>query len=151
MRLVRWMTVLCLPGIVWAQRYSFKSYGQRDGLQNLAVHCLLQDRVGFLWVGTQNGLFRYDGFRFRGFHKADGLPSSRIESLYETPDGTLWVGTRSGPARRRGDHFEAADVGPGPELMGTWGMVADAEGRLDRKSTRLNSSHIQKSRMPSSA
>jgi CheY-like chemotaxis protein len=44
-----------------AQRYSFKPYGLEQGLGNLTVRSLLQDRTGFLWVGTYNGLFRYDG------------------------------------------------------------------------------------------
>jgi ligand-binding sensor domain-containing protein len=48
-----------------AQRYNFKFYGQEERLQNLAVQAVLQDREGFLWVGTQNGLFRYDGSRFK--------------------------------------------------------------------------------------
>src|SRR5215813_10323018 len=79
-----------------AQRYNFKFYGQDEGLQNLAVQVILQDREGFLWVGTQNGLFRYDGNRFTGFGKNDGLPGARIESLHETANGTLWVGTGTG-------------------------------------------------------
>ena len=62
-----------------AQHYNFKFYGQEEGLQNLAVQSVLQDREGFLWVGTQNGLFRYDGSRFKAFTKADGLPGARIE------------------------------------------------------------------------
>ena len=89
-----------------AQRYSFKFYGQEEGLQNLAVQAVLQDREGFLWVGTQNGLFRYDGSRFKAFTKDDGLPGARIESLHEAADGTLWVGTGTGLARRTGDRFE---------------------------------------------
>src|SRR5712691_277514 len=89
-----------------AQRYNFKFYGEDEGLKNLAVQTVLQDRAGFLWVGTQNGLFRYDGNRFTAFSMADGLPGARIESLHESVDGTLWVGTRLGLARRKGDHFE---------------------------------------------
>src|SRR5215467_8049767 len=94
-----------------AQRYNFKFYGQEEGLQNLAVQVVLQDREGFLWVGTQNGLFRYDGSRFKAFTKDDGLPGARIESLHETGDGTLWVGTGTGLARRRGERFEAVVMG----------------------------------------
>ena len=51
-------------GALLAQRYSFRHYGQSEGLKNLAIECLLQDETGFLWVGTQNGLFRLDGRRF---------------------------------------------------------------------------------------
>ena len=101
---------LLLQWTVFGQRYSFKHYGQEEGLTNVVSQCMLQDRTGFLWVGTQNGLFRYDGTRFRGFYRGDGLPSSRIESLYESRDGTLWVGSRSGLAQRVGDRFEAVTI-----------------------------------------
>ena len=83
---------MCIRFIAWAvlagaimlpaQRYNFKFYGEEEGLQSLAVQVVLQDRTGFLWVGTQNGLYRYDGSRFATFGKAEGLPGTRIESRY---------------------------------------------------------------------
>src|SRR6266852_2589504 len=97
-------------GGLHAQRYNFKFYGEDAGLQNLGVQVVLQDRAGFLWVGTQNGLYRYDGSRFSAFGKNEGLPGARIEALHETIDGTLWVGTRMGLARRIGDRFEVAPI-----------------------------------------
>ncbi|HYM09876.1 MAG TPA: two-component regulator propeller domain-containing protein [Bryobacterales bacterium] len=121
------VVVLCLPGLLAAQHYSFKLYGQEEGLTSLAVECLLQDRTGFLWVGTGNGLFRYGGARFRSFSRADGLPSAQVYSLHQTPDGTLWVGTRSGLARLRGDRFELV---VGAELVGRSSIASDAAGRL---------------------
>jgi len=121
-----------------AQRYNFKFYGQEEGLQNLAVQVVLQDRQGFLWVGTQNGLFRYDGSRFKAFTKDDGLPGVRIESLQEDVDGTLWVGTGTGLARRVGRRFEAVPLPtrPGEEgglahaILGREGIASDSQGRL---------------------
>ena len=107
---------LCPPGSP-AQHYTFKYYGHAEGLTNLAIHCLLQDRTGFVWVGTANGLFRYDGRRFTAWRKAEGLPASRVESLHESADGTLWVATRTGLARRRGEGFVPVDLG-GAELLG---------------------------------
>src|SRR5664279_2115135 len=76
--------VLLLVGAMPGQRYSFKEYGQNEGLTNLDVYCLMQDRTGFLWVGTENGLFRYDGRQFRAYTKAQGLPSVQIEALHQT-------------------------------------------------------------------
>src|SRR5579863_9440475 len=101
---------LAAPGPLAAQRYNFKFYGEEEGLENLAVQVVLQDRAGFLWAGTQNGLYRYDGSRFTGFSKSDGLPGARIEALHESIDGTLWVGTQNGLARRVGDRFEAVGL-----------------------------------------
>src|SRR5882762_3485059 len=96
-----------LPPAAWAQRYNFKFYGEDEGLKNLAVQAVLQDRAGFLWVGTQDGLYRYDGNHFTAFTSRDGLPGTRIEALYESADGTLWVSTGRGLARRTQDRFES--------------------------------------------
>ena len=84
-------------------RFAFRTYAEEDGLGNLTIECLLQDRTGFLWVGTQDGLFRFDGSRFVRFGREEGLPSTRINCLHETADGTLYAGTRSGLARRVDD------------------------------------------------
>ena len=91
---------------VFAQRNNFKEYGQAQGLTNLDVCCLLQDRTGFLWVGTDNGLFRYDGRQFRSFTTAQGLPASQITALHLSAAGEIWVGTAEGLARWDGDRFQ---------------------------------------------
>jgi signal transduction histidine kinase/ligand-binding sensor domain-containing protein/CheY-like chemotaxis protein len=124
--------VACLAGStpLWAQRYDFKFYGQDEGLQNLAVQVVLQDREGFLWVGTQNGLFRYDGSRFKAFTKDDGLPGARIESLHEAADGTLWVGTGTGLARINSGKFETVPLGSAHGVVGREGIASDPQGRL---------------------
>ena len=48
-----------------AQQYSFKYYGVDQGLTDLAVRSLFQDSKGFLWLSTENGIFRYDGTHFK--------------------------------------------------------------------------------------
>nr|WP_279382467.1 hybrid sensor histidine kinase/response regulator [Acanthopleuribacter pedis] len=64
------------------------------------VTCMLQDRVGFLWIGTQGGLNRYDGYRFTSYlhdpTDPHGLPDNWVSSLMEDRDGRLWVGTQTG-------------------------------------------------------
>ncbi|HEX3893401.1 MAG TPA: diguanylate cyclase [Terracidiphilus sp.] len=76
---------ICCP----AQRYSFREYTQ--GLGNLNIPSLTQDKTGFLWVGTQNGLYRYDGNQFQSYSEAQGMPDRTIQTLFLSPDGTLWV------------------------------------------------------------
>ena len=124
------LLALAAAASVSAQRYNFKFYGEEEGLQNLAVQVVLQDRQGFLWAGTQNGLYRYDGNRFTGFGKNDGLPGARIESLNESIDGTLWVGTRNGLARRVGDRFQTVPFRVAEGIVGREGIASDAAGRL---------------------
>ena len=122
--------LLAAPSALLAQRYNFKLYGEEEGLQNQVVQVLLQDRAGFLWAGTQNGLFRYDGGRFIAFGKADGLPAARIESLHETVDGTLWAGTGLGLARRAAGRFEPVALGVARGVAGRQGIASDAHGHL---------------------
>src|SRR5580704_4050213 len=77
----------------YAQKYNFQTFTQADGLTDLTVCCFLQDRTGFLWIGTNNGLFRYDGHRFRRSRVESGLSSASVWSLTQTDDGALWVGS----------------------------------------------------------
>jgi diguanylate cyclase (GGDEF)-like protein len=84
-----------------AQQYSFTAVTQ--GLGNLNVNCIAQDRSGYLWVGTENGLYRYDGRQFQQFGIPEGLFGHVIQSLFSAPDGTLFVGTTTGIYFRRQD------------------------------------------------
>jgi signal transduction histidine kinase/ligand-binding sensor domain-containing protein len=118
--------LLLLPAVLCGQRYSFKRYDQSSGLPNQNVRALLQDRTGFLWIGTDNGLYRYDGRRYRTFSTADGLPAARVEVLHQTNDGTIWVSTSSGLARLRGERFEAVEV----PSRGMTALASDGLGRL---------------------
>ncbi|MCB1051549.1 MAG: diguanylate cyclase [Acidobacteria bacterium] len=77
-------------------RFRFKTYGLEQGLTNQAVRCVLQDVVGFIWVGTEGGLFRWDGFKFDHFGVEEGLPSNEVHQIFQDVDGRLWVLTRLG-------------------------------------------------------
>ncbi len=126
-RIVALCAVLATAPIVLAQRYSFQLYGQSDGLANLVPVCMLQDRTGFLWVGTQNGLFRYDGARFEPF--TQGLPSTRISTIYESPEGSLYVATTGGLAKFSDGRFEPVRYN-GSLTDRRQGLASDAEGKL---------------------
>jgi diguanylate cyclase (GGDEF)-like protein len=127
------LLALLLCGSVRAQRYTFRQYGPSDGLTNLGVTSLLQDRTGYLWVGTDNGLFRYDGRIFQQFGHADGLPTDEIRALAQAPDGTLWVATQNGIARHSRDRFLSVDIGVKGICLG---LAFDADGHLYVESTR---------------
>ncbi len=122
--------MVALSAIAQTQRYSFKSYGRDQGLTNMAITAMLQDRTGFIWVATQNGLFWYDGRSFREFESMDESPSRDVEALHESSDGTLWVGTRRGLVRRKGSHFEQIDLGEIVEIIGAGSLASDPENRL---------------------
>lgn len=75
-----------------------RTWQVEQGLPQNKVTAVAQTRDGYLWLGTYNGLARFDGVRFTVFdeNNTPELRSSRITSLYEAADGTLWIGTESG-------------------------------------------------------
>ncbi|MDE3199444.1 MAG: diguanylate cyclase [Acidobacteriota bacterium] len=103
---------LCFPLACMAQRYVTREYSH--GLGNLNVSSIVQDHVGYLWVGTENGLYRYDGNEFKRYGANTGLPERTIESLYIGMDGTLWVGTSTGTFFLRNDDTFGKVPPPGP-------------------------------------
>ena len=88
-------------------RMAWREFGQEQGLRNLSVWAICQDQQGFIWVGTEDGLHRYDGNRFEVFGRREGLPSSQILTLQVNPSGGIWVGTYRGLARWNGGRFVA--------------------------------------------
>jgi signal transduction histidine kinase/ligand-binding sensor domain-containing protein len=106
----------------------YRSYGPADGLPSVYIQALLQDRPGFLWVGTDNGLYRYDGQRFQAFGLRDGLRSASVTQLLHDRGGTLWVGTRGGLHRWNGESFEPAAGGEGPSGTAIRALAENADG-----------------------
>src|SRR6516165_7913032 len=89
-----------------AQEYSFRFYGPAEGLQNLVVLSLAQDQAGYIWAGTEGGLYRYDGTRFRLMGQAEGLPcSTEVHGLFVASDGALWANTCARIFRFDGQRF----------------------------------------------
>src|SRR5208337_4635102 len=111
-----------------AQQYSYRYYGTEEGLTNLAVEVLFQDRTGFLWAGTESGVFRFDGQRFQRNGPAEGLPHEVVLSLGEAPDGSLLAGYRGGLYQQRGHRFERVPL-PGGGIDSYSAIRFDGEGR----------------------
>ena len=79
-------------------KWKFRVYGAEQGLNNLAAKVILQDHLGFIWVGTEAGLYRWDGSYFESFGMGQGLPSSEIIHLIEDRQGWIWIATKRGLA-----------------------------------------------------
>lgn len=93
------ITIFCQAQSV-EEHYYFKNLSIRNGLSQNTVNAILQDRKGFMWLGTKDGLNRYDGLSFRKFKHDAANPrsigNSFITSLYEDFNGNIWVGTDAG-------------------------------------------------------
>jgi signal transduction histidine kinase/ligand-binding sensor domain-containing protein len=82
----------------------FEQITMEEGLSQNAILALLQDRQGYLWIGTQDGLNRYDGYTFTQFKNNGQDPNSisfnSVISLYEDNEGIIWIGTWGGGLNR---------------------------------------------------
>ncbi|MBB4080735.1 signal transduction histidine kinase/ligand-binding sensor domain-containing protein/DNA-binding response OmpR family regulator [Lewinella aquimaris] len=98
--LVAWCVFAPPLNAQFSKQIHFKNISVREGLSYPRVTCILQDRSGFMWVGTDLGLNRYDGRQFT-IYLADATDSTRlsndqITALYEDERDRLWVGTLAG-------------------------------------------------------
>ena len=72
---------------------NFFYFGKRQGLRHDQVRCLIQDKVGNLWIGSDDGLTKYDGKYFYHYTTKQGLASNIINSLFEDSKGNIWFST----------------------------------------------------------
>jgi len=82
------------------QDYFFRQYKSEEGLNHSYVYAVSQGEDGYLWIGTAEGLYRFNGFEFSAFTTADGLADNLISVLFTDSRGTLWIGHRNGAVTR---------------------------------------------------
>lgn len=121
--------LLLLAADLPADRLPFRHYREESGLSSPYARVIAQDADGLIWVGTNGGLYRYDGELFEYFGRAAGLPGVQIRDLMVDARGRLWVATAKGLAFRRGARFE---VVPLPDDSG-----AKQAGSLDGTANHL--------------
>jgi len=79
-----------------------------DGLSQSTINCIYQDHRGFIWIGTDDGLNRYDGYEFTVYKydpkDSNSLSDNLIQSIFEDASGVLWVGTSDGLNKYDGEY-----------------------------------------------
>ncbi len=89
--------LLLISNINAQEKYFFEKLSVSDGLSNSVVLCTYQDHLGYLWIGTIDGLNRYDGYDIKVYKNIVGdstsLPFNIINSISEDKNGNLLVGT----------------------------------------------------------
>jgi|GEM_PF-385321 len=114
-----------------AREYLLETWQTSRGLPSNTVTAVAQTRDGWLWIGTTNGLARFDGLRFTTFGESHGLPSLSVTCLLEDSRGTLWAGTEGGGlARWEAGRFRSIETGPGLAGNTVLALAEDAAGVL---------------------
>lgn len=116
-------------------QYIQTSWNSESGLPENSVHSLAQTRNGYLWLGTEEGITRFDGVRFVTFtiHNSRGLASDFIQVLAPDPDGSLWIGTDSGLTH----YVPSATIGEN----GTFSTLTTKDGLSANNITALCEDH----------
>jgi len=86
--------------------FSLKKYTVKDGLPDSYIFTIFQDSRDFLWLGTANGVSRFDGKNFINYNLNDGLPSLSAGISYEDSFHVLWASSRRGMAALKNNHFQ---------------------------------------------
>lgn len=127
--------VLMVLALFWAvttqaQRIGFRNYSIQNGLSQSVVTSVLQDESGYVWIGTEYGLNRFNGRTFTSVGLADGLRDLDIRTLAQLRDGRLAVGTETGVDQIDDGRIlplkEAVVVPPGPVTA----ILEDRDGTL---------------------
>ncbi len=108
-RLLVWL-ILFLPFTTLTgqtKKYFFDNYSVKKGLSEQKVYTLLQDSKDYIWLGTANGLSRFDGKKFENFTSGDNLATGGVKCITEDSLGYIWFGhLNGGISRYDGQKFE---------------------------------------------
>ncbi|MFA6954284.1 MAG: two-component regulator propeller domain-containing protein [Thermoanaerobaculia bacterium] len=113
-----------------AQQLPAINYGADEGLSHSQVWSMFQDSRGYLWVGTSDGLNRFDAVSFSVFRTRDGLRNPTIRTIAEDGSGKLWFGTDDGVSTFDGRRFTSFSTADGLGKGIVWGSATDKFGRL---------------------
>lgn len=110
---------------------TFRSWQREQGLPQNSVRALTQTREGYLWIGSDEGVARFDGVRFVSFGLREGWRSGPVQTLFEDSRGTLWIGTTdSGLTRWQDGQFTTFTLRDGLPSDSVTALSEDSEGRL---------------------
>ncbi len=111
-------------------RFTVERLEDQFGMAAVTVTCMGQDAQGFLWIGTQTGLYRFDGARARKMSEVEGITGHYIVDLLIAPDGTPWFAGNRGIAHLVNGEFEPLQIPVASMPLGTGNQIlaVDSQG-----------------------
>uniref|UniRef100_A0A486XN89 diguanylate cyclase n=1 Tax=Rheinheimera sp. BAL341 TaxID=1708203 RepID=A0A486XN89_9GAMM len=124
--------------VLTQDNYLYRVWSVEAGLPQISVTAIVQDAEGFLWLGTQNGLARFDGLQFEIFntYNTAEMSSNVISELYIDSDNRLWIGTANGLMRYQDGKFQRLDYAK-PLQGEITGFSEMSDGRIYIGANRL--------------
>jgi signal transduction histidine kinase/ligand-binding sensor domain-containing protein/DNA-binding response OmpR family regulator len=119
------------PGLAITQ-YVQRAWTANSGLPQSSVHAIAQTRDGYLWVGTEQGIARFDGVRFVAFAERNcpAFPSNYVRALAASRDGGLWIGTDSGLVYLKSGKARVYTARDGLPDESIWSLLESRDGTL---------------------
>lgn len=116
-------------------QYVIDTWGLEDGLPQISIHAVIQTGDGYLWLGTQEGVVRFDGVRFDVYNKnrVEQIKNNWINILFEDRQHVLWIGTRGGGVtclHPKEGKFTTITTEQGLAHNKVWSIYEDHEGSL---------------------
>ncbi len=136
----------CLPA--QTSSFSLKKYTVKDGLPDNYIFNIFQDSRSYLWIGSSNGISRFDGKKFVNYGFANKLPGLGTDFIYEDDAHQIWAGTRLGAAVLKGNTFHEYPVSDSAAITFIFQILKTTKKELwiltDKGIYSLNKDHWQK-------
>ncbi len=151
MKYLLYVICLFIPLVLQAQQYNFQYFSVAEGLAQSQVYSIVEDRNGYLWMGTQGGLSRFDGKTFETFTVKSGLINNHVDVIYEA-NNLIYIGAKNGMSVYDGRKFQNYFISKEENisvtafqwydeklLLGTNRGVYEFDGNQFKRSEKFNS------------
>ncbi|HZF65004.1 MAG TPA: two-component regulator propeller domain-containing protein, partial [Chitinophagaceae bacterium] len=134
-------TLLSLSSLAQKTNLKFTHISTKEGLSHANVISILQDKRGFMWFGTRDGLNRYDGYKIKIYksnpHDSTSLSNNLVQCMFEDSKGNFWIGTQGGGLNRlnratdRFETFKHSDINAKSIADNSvYSIIEDHEGKI---------------------
>ncbi|MEO7308547.1 MAG: histidine kinase [Ferruginibacter sp.] len=122
--------ILLLPICTRSQNLYSKTYTAKDGLPSSYILNTYEDKAGYLWIATSNGLSRFDGKYFTNYGYTEGLPNLITDAMMMDSRNRFWVGSRAGMAQLKGNRFLSYPVSDSQQVQYVFDFIETKKGQV---------------------
>ena len=116
--------------IVTAQDITVRLYSAKDGLPSTYIYSICQDKYGYLWIGTPDGISRFDGKNFTNYGLEDGLPDTRITNGFMDSHYRYWAATPKGAVEFKGNKFTSYPLSDSQNITWVFQILETKKGEI---------------------